>query len=99
MTPGQIVLLSGTCVLFAYGFAKARRDSDLSSALGPGVSVASITVALDVPDRDDPGCILAKLKHIAQAADTGTRQGVQTLVSNGKYDDSGRDFNNMMSIT
>jgi hypothetical protein len=85
-----VVLLTGTGALLAYGFAKNRDDSDLgSSALGPGVSVASITLALDVPNRDDPGNILAKLKRIAEAADTGTRRGVQTLVSNGTYETNG----------
>jgi hypothetical protein len=83
ITRANIVLLSGTCVLIAYGFTKVKKESDLSNPLGPGVSVASITVALDVPDRDDPACILNKLKRIVEAADTGTRKGVQTLVSNG----------------
>lgn len=83
----DVVLLTGTGVLLAYGFSKNRDNSDVNtSALGPGVSVATITLALDVPNRDDPSNILAKLKRIAEAADTGTRRGVQTLVSNGTYD-------------
>lgn len=83
MSVSDVVLLTGVGSLLVYGFTKNRDSSDdLSSALGPGVSVASITIALDVPNRDDPGNILAKLKRIAVAADTGTRRGVQALISN-----------------
>ena len=41
------------------------------STLGPGVSVAEISVAIEVPDRDSPGSILR----------TDSRVGLQDLTS------------------
>lgn len=75
------VVLGGTGVVLYSIISEKRKDS--RTALGEGVSVASITLSLNVPDRDDFYSILNKLKRLAESADTSTRQGVQTLVSNG----------------
>eukprot|EP00586_Coscinodiscus_wailesii_P014744 CAMPEP_0172495632 /NCGR_PEP_ID=MMETSP1066-20121228/73205_1 /TAXON_ID=671091 /ORGANISM="Coscinodiscus wailesii, Strain CCMP2513" /LENGTH=309 /DNA_ID=CAMNT_0013267423 /DNA_START=551 /DNA_END=1480 /DNA_ORIENTATION=- len=52
-----------------------------SSALGAGVSVAQISVALDVPRRDEGGSILSVLERLSQTARTDSRVGVQNLTS------------------
>jgi hypothetical protein len=57
----------------------------LSSALGPGVTVAEISVALNVPRRDDPGSILNFLQRLSRTAKTDSRVGVANLVSQGTY--------------
>jgi len=56
-------------------------SSSVSSALGPGTSVAQLSVALEVPDRDSPNSILGVLNRLAQTAKTDTRVGVQNLSS------------------
>jgi len=81
---GDMVVLGGTGYVLYSAFAKPKRGGS-STPLGPGASVASITLALEVPDRDNFYSILNKLKRLAQSADTSTREGVQTLVSNGMY--------------
>ena len=52
-----------------------------SSALGVGTSVVKLSVALDVPNRDDPYSLLSVLDRLAATADTGSRRGVQNLTS------------------
>ena len=52
-----------------------------SSALGIGTTVCQISVALEVPDRDDPNSILGVLNRLAQTARTDSRVGVQNLSS------------------
>lgn len=51
------------------------------SVLGPGVSVAEISVALDVPDRDCPNSILSALNRLSRTARTDSRVGLQNLTS------------------
>jgi uncharacterized membrane protein len=51
------------------------------SALGPGTSVVQLTVALQVPRRDDPSSILSVLDRLSETARTDSRVGVQTLTS------------------
>ena len=55
--------------------------STASSALGPGTSVAQISVAIEVPNRDDPNSILSVLNRLSQTASTDSRRGVQKLSS------------------
>jgi uncharacterized membrane protein len=55
--------------------------SSTSSALGPGTSVVELSVALDVPDRDDPTSILGALDRLSQTARTDSRVGIQNLSS------------------
>lgn len=51
------------------------------SVLGPGVSVAEISIALDVPDRDSPNSILSALDRLSRTAKTDSRVGLQNLTS------------------
>lgn len=51
------------------------------SVLGPGVSVAEISMALDVPDRDSPNSILSALDRLSRTAQTDSRVGLQNLTS------------------
>ena len=51
------------------------------SALGPGISVGSLTLSLDISDRDDPNNALARIGGIAKKANTRTRKGVQSMIS------------------
>ena len=70
---------------FRRGYPRNRNSAPPSaayeSALGPGVSVATISVALDVPDRDDPHSILASLSRLSRTSSTDSRVGVQNLTS------------------
>jgi len=56
-------------------------DSARSSVLGPGSSVVKLSVALEVPDRDDRNSILGVLDRLAQSAKTDSRVGIQNLTS------------------
>lgn len=51
------------------------------SVLGPGVSVAEISVALDVSDRDKSDAIMNVLERLATTARTDSRVGLQNLTS------------------
>lgn len=52
-----------------------------ASPLGPGTSVVSLSVALQVPDRDDPNSILSALNRLSRTAKTDSRVGIQNLSS------------------
>jgi uncharacterized membrane protein len=56
-------------------------DRQSDSVLGSGTSVVKMSVALDVPDRDDPNSILAVLERLANTAKTDSRMGIQNLSS------------------
>lgn len=56
-------------------------ESSVSSALGPGTSVVQLSIAMDVPNRDDPNSILSVLNRLAQTAKTDSRVGIQNLTS------------------
>lgn len=79
----EVLLLAGTGILIASRLAGKDygRDDEQTSALGPGFSVVSVTVALDVPNRDDPSCILSKLKRQALTTKTDSRGGVKDMMS------------------
>jgi uncharacterized membrane protein len=55
--------------------------SSTSSALGPGTSVVQVSVAMEVPNRDDPGSILSVLNRLSRTATTDSRVGIQNLTS------------------
>jgi uncharacterized membrane protein len=55
-----------------------------SSALGDGMSVLKLSIALDVSNRDDPSSILSVLTRLANTAKTDSRVGIQNLTSQGK---------------
>ena len=90
----DVVLLTATSRLMVYGFRnnfRRRRDREddddddrAVSPLGPGATFTSVTVSIDVPDRDDPNCILQRLRRVAERTDTSTRKNVQNLVSEGR---------------
>jgi len=77
------LLLTGTAGLIAYGFTNNRRQDGETSPLGPGATVASVTVCLDVPNRRDPNSVLNRLKRVSDQADTSRRESVQKLVADG----------------
>ena len=52
-----------------------------TSVLGSGTTVAKISVALEVPNRDDGNSILSSLERLAQTAKTDSRVGIQNLTS------------------
>jgi uncharacterized membrane protein len=88
VTASDIVLWTGTGLAVTYGVRNHYKNhlEDLNnnrkaSALGPGASVASMTVALQVPDRTDSNSILKDLEQKAMVADTNTRKGLQYVVS------------------
>jgi len=56
-------------------------SSAAHSVLGPGTSVIELSVALDVPNRDDPNSILTALDRLSRTAKTDSRVGVQNLTS------------------
>ena len=62
------------------GFWTSSSDT-LSSALGPGVTVAQLSVALEIPNRDDRNSLLSVLDRLAQTARTDSRVGLQNLTS------------------
>mmetsp|Transcript_4100 Transcript_4100/g.6240 ORF Transcript_4100/g.6240 Transcript_4100/m.6240 type:complete len:461 (+) Transcript_4100:388-1770(+) len=55
--------------------------SAMDSALGPGISVAQISVAMNVPRRSDSGSILSYLARLSHTAQTDSRVGIRNLVS------------------
>jgi len=53
----------------------------VSSPLGRGTSVVQLSVALEVPNRDDRDSILSSLDRLARTANTDSRVGIQNLTS------------------
>lgn len=86
VTMSDIVLVAGVGTVVSLNVMdKLRKDGGggggLESPLGPGVSVLSLTTAINVPDRDSPNSILARLSRLALTAQTNNRKGVQDLVT------------------
>jgi len=52
-----------------------------SSSLGAGTSVVKVSVAMEVPNRDDPSSILSVLNRLSKTAKTDNRVGIQNLTS------------------
>lgn len=52
-----------------------------TSVLGKGATTGKLTVALEVPNRDDNNSILTVLDKLAQTARTDSRVGIQDLTS------------------
>lgn len=55
--------------------------SNAMSSLGPGTSVVQLSVAMQVPDRDDPNSILGALDRLSKTARTDSRVGIANLTS------------------
>jgi uncharacterized membrane protein len=83
MRPRDVAFVTGAGLLVAYKVSnELQKDREqTSSALGPGFSVAKLTVSLSVPDRDAPNSILQKLKRLSDSSRTDARHGVQKLIS------------------
>jgi Protein of unknown function (DUF1517) len=88
----DIVLVTGTGILLAYGYHKNRERNSPNGfkiddgLLGSGYTVGSITVSLDVPDRlsstvNSSNNLLNSLSQLALSADTMTKRGLQDLLS------------------
>jgi uncharacterized membrane protein len=85
----EILFFGGTLFTVANILSNAGRavneddigDSRRSSFLGAGTSVVQMSVALEVPNRDDPNSILSVLDRLAQTARTDSRVGIQNLTS------------------
>jgi uncharacterized membrane protein len=56
-------------------------SSSTVSALGSGTSVVQLSVALEVPNRDDSNSILGVLNRLASTSKTDSRVGIQNLTS------------------
>jgi uncharacterized membrane protein len=56
-------------------------DGAATSALGSGTSTVQISVAMDVPNRNDSNSILSVLDRLANTAKTDSRVGIQNLSS------------------
>ena len=59
----------------------SNSTNTVTSPLGNGVTVATLSVALNVPRRDDPNSILSYLTKLSNTASTDSRVGLQNLVS------------------
>ena len=80
------VVFLGMFIVFDAIYAMDSLDdgsdsSGLDRLLGRGASVLSLTAAVNVPDRDSPNSILARLARLAIGARTDTRKGVQDLIT------------------
>lgn len=83
---GGIFFFAGFFLLAALALSSMTDNiggavGNLGSALGPGVSVAEISVALEVPDRDRGDAIMNVLERLANTARTDSRVGLQNLTS------------------
>ncbi len=84
-----IVFGSVLGIVFINSFTHGSRDyigvdkdeARTSSALGPGVTVVQISIALDVPNRDSPSSFLSFLDKLSHTANTDSRVGVSDLVN------------------
>ena len=72
ITATDIVVIGGVSYLI-YNFAKQER---------PKTSVMSLTACLSIPDSSGADSLVNRLNLLSNSVDTGTRRGVQDLVSN-----------------
>jgi uncharacterized membrane protein len=70
----------GSEISSSSGMSWADSAREMSS-LGPGTSVVQLSVAIEVPDRDDPNSMLSILSRLSQTARTDSRVGIQNLTS------------------
>jgi uncharacterized membrane protein len=83
----SLVLVGGVLYTVANSFlrggntASSDYSSSVTSSLGPGTSVVQLSVAIEVPDRDDPNSILSVFDKLANTARTDSRVGIQNLTS------------------
>ena len=77
----DVALLTGTTAVMAYGFYNNFQARHGTSPLGPGATVASLVVSLNVPNPKDSNSIIPRLHKLSSHATTSTRKGVQDLVT------------------
>lgn len=77
----DIMLFGVFAMVLFNAFSNVSDMTDETSALGTGVSVCQISVALNVPQKDAPGSILTILNRLSRTARTDSRVGVSNLVS------------------
>jgi uncharacterized membrane protein len=82
-SPLEVLVIGGALYFMVQGLFKTPSNSwskePIESVLGTGISVAKLSVALQVPNRDDPNSILNVLNRLANTANTDSQAGVQTL--------------------
>ena len=83
----EVALVTGAGLFIAHKVSNQLQQDrgQTNSALGPGFTMAKLTVSLNVPNRDAPDSILKTLQRISSTARTNTRAGVQQLISSGTY--------------
>merc|ERR1719321_2095945 len=82
----DLIFFGGLFLVASQAFLKSSTETSSSvdtyaSALGSGTSVVQLSVALEVPNRDDRNSILSVLDRFSRTANTDTRVGLQNLTS------------------
>lgn len=87
----DVIVFGAFAAIILSTFSRPRFDDDddsggflstaSTSALGPGVTVAQISVALNVPRRNDPSSILSFLDRLSNTASTDSRVGISDLIN------------------
>merc|ERR1719282_1903428 len=77
----QIFLRSTTSIDDTLGGWVSSSSTAAESALGSGSDVVTLSVALEVSNRDDRNSILSVLNRLSQTARTDSRVGIQNLSS------------------
>lgn len=87
VSPFDLLLFGGMGFLFISSILNRSMETSWSetdtygSALGTGTSVLSLSVSVDVANRDDPNSLLSVLSRLSRTANTQDRKGVQNLTS------------------
>lgn len=86
MTKSDVLVLGSAAGLITYGVIQKRRNNNNDGSTNfNGATSTAVRFALNVPDRYDPNSIVHRLNEIAKRTDTSTQNGVQTLISEGKF--------------
>ena len=83
MSARDVLVLGGVAGLLTYGAVNGRRSSSSSRDATQGATATAIMLAVNIPDRYSPTSIVRRINEISKTADTSTRAGVQTLISEG----------------
>lgn len=77
------LIVYGSIFYVNYQKRKQREDDNgfvSDSPLGPGISVVKFSVAMDLPDRNDPNGILSQLKYTSETSSIESRTEVSSLI-------------------
>lgn len=83
MSKTDVLALGSVAGLVTYGMIHGRRQAQ--DAAADGATCTAIMLALNVPDRYSSDSIIRRINEIAKRTDTGSRGGVQTLISEGTH--------------